>query len=1672
MGERSLTYRELTERAGQLANRLRKLGVGPESLVGLCVDRSPEMIVGMLGTLEAGGAYLPLDPAYPAERLEYMLEDSGARVVLTRQGLEVPVGDRDAVHIDADWTDEPRAEGPQPTPANLAYVIYTSGSTGRPKGVLVPHSSLANYVRSAADEGRIGPRDRVLQFASMSFDTSAEEIYPCLTRGGTLVLRDESMAGSPEVFLRETERLGITVLDLPTAYWHELVTEDLTLPASVRLVILGGEQAQKQRLDLWLDRVGERARLLNTYGPTEATIVSTRRDVTGPRDFPGEVPIGRAISGARAHVLGPDLEPLPPGLDGELYLGGAGVTRGYLGRPDLTAERFVPDPFGRSGERLYRSGDLARLLPNGDLEFRGRADRQVKVRGFRIELGEIESALRGLDGVRDAVAQVLDDRLVAWIVPAGEAPSVVDLRNGLKASLPDYMVPSAFVTLEALPLTPSGKVDRRALPAPGSERPVDADFAAPRNPIEEVLAGIFGEVLKLDRVGIHDDFFVLGGHSLLVAQVSTRVRQALHTELPIVEIFRNPTVAQLAERVQSGGVGGGGVGAVVPDLPPIERVPRDGRPIPLSFPQERVWFLDQLTPGGNIAYNFQVTLYFEGPLHVPVLEQAFTELVRRHEVLRTSFPTVNGRPGQVIHPPMPVRFPFIDLRDLPKEEREAAAERIVAETLAVPFDISRLPLIRWRLIQLDDDLHVLVQVEHHFIHDGWSYAVLLREIKALYSAYLRGEPSPLAELPVQYADFATWQRGWLEGEPMKRLLGFWTERLAGHPAPTEIPTDRPRPARATFRGDVQMFEIPSELYMELRQLSRRQGFTLFMTMLAGFYSILSRYSGQEDLMIGASNANRRAREIEGMIGMVVNTLILRGDLSGQPTFRDIQERVRNLTLDVYGHQDMPFERLVQELRPERQLGRNPLFQIMYNFHDAAVPDLEFGGLRVVRRVRGNRSAKVDLNVIVVPRGEQRVGMEERDEDRRAVLHWEYNTDLFDLGTMQRLSRHYMNLLAGAARDPNTRLADLPLLDQAETAELISGWSRGGPVPPIPEGTERQDRLHTLFEAQVERTPDAEALVCGRERLSYAELNRRANRLAHHLRSLGVGPETKVAVFLDRTTELVIAILAALKAGGAYVPLDPEYPAERVAFMLEDTAAPVLITRAALEPRLPESSARVVRVEEERAADETNPESGVEASNLAYLIYTSGSTGRPKAVALEHRGAAAFVRWAKGEFSTAELKGMLAATSVCFDLSVFELFVPLAWGGKVILAANALALPTLPAASEVTLINTVPSAMAELVRRREVPASVRTVNLAGEPLRGALVREIYETTSAERVLNLYGPSEDTTYSTWGLAPRGAALEPSIGRPLPGSQAYPVDRSMKPVPRGVAGEVFLGGAGLARGYFNRPELTAERFVPNPWSETPGGRLYRTGDLARFRPDGELEYLGRADHQVKLRGFRIELGEIETALGKVPGVRESVVVVRNGSGDHRLVAYVGGEESQVPAARELRDLLARRLPSFMVPNDFVRLDRLPLTPSGKVDRRALPDPEPPKPAEAAVYVAPRNPVEETLAGIWTEVLGIQPVSVQDDFFALGGHSLSAARVLSRVRDILRVQVALPTVFERRTVESMAELIATLEPTVPSDDGLTGTGPESDLVAQAANLSDSDLDALLEQMMEGGNS
>ncbi|HEY4576054.1 MAG TPA: amino acid adenylation domain-containing protein, partial [Thermoanaerobaculia bacterium] len=1106
-----------------------------------------------------------------------------------------------------------------------------------------------------------------------------------------------------------------------------------------------------------------------------------------------------------------------------------------------------------------------------------------------------------------------------------------ELRQALRAKLPDYMVPATFALLGDLPRTPSGKVDRRAvarLPVEPGRPDLAAELVAPRDQIEEVLCGIWSDLLGVESLGVHDDFFQLGGHSLLAAKLAARVRQAFHAELSLVEVFKTPTVAALAEAIRKAERSGDTV-----ELPPVRRAPRD-RPIPLSFPQERVWFLNQLSPGGNIAYNFQATIWLKGPLEVPVLHRTLTEIVRRHEVLRTSFPVVGSQPVQVIHPAGPVDLPVVDLSRLPAEERNALAEEIFFATAEVPFDLTRAPLIRWRLLRLTDDLWELIQIEHHFVHDGWSFAVLLQEIKAIYPAFLRGEPSPLPEPAIQYADFAVWQRGWMEGPVMDRLLGFWTRKLAGAPRGLEIATDRPRPARGSFAGDVEQLRMPPDLYDGLRKLCRREGLTLYMTMLAGFFALLQRYTGERDMVIGTSNANRRAREIEGMIGMVVNSLLLRGDLSGNPTFRDLLGRVRELTLEVYAHQDMPFERLVQELRPERQLGRNPLFQIMYNFHDAAVPDLEFGNLKARFAVRSNRSAKMDMNIIVIPRAEQRAGAGVGEDDRWAVLFWEYNTDLFDRSTMLRMIEHYLTLLGGVVEDPKRPLSELPLLTAPERQELLADWGVKAAHP-------AEDALHRLFAKQARLQPAAVAVTIagmGERRLTYGELDRRANRLAHRLRALGVGPEVPVPLCVERSLDLVVGILGILKAGGGYVPVDPSYPAERIDWILTDSqsgvASPVLVTQTGLAarlPALPASRAHVLCLDDPGLEGESDAElqGGAGPDNLAYVIYTSGSTGQPKGVSICHRHVARLFSATDAWFGFGPQDVWTLFHSFAFDFSVWEIWGALLHGGRLVVV------PYLVSRSpeafyrelvreRVTVLNQTPSAFRQLIeaeaaaRQRgeagEEDLALRWVVFGGEALELGTLRPWIERHGDDkpRLINMYGITETTVHVSYRPITRAdvetLGLGSRIGRPIPDLSVHLLDPDLNLVPVGVPGEIHVGGAGLSSGYLNRPELTAERFIPDPFAGQPGARLYRSGDLARVSPGGDLEsdleYLGRRDHQVKIRGFRIELGEIEAALVRHPAVREAVVMARrdDGGGESRLVAYLVAEPAAAPSTQDL--------------------------------------------------------------------------------------------------------------------------------------------------------------------------
>ncbi len=1060
---------------------------------------------------------------------------------------------------------------------------------------------------------------------------------------------------------------------------------------------------------------------------------------------------------------------------------------------------------------------------------------------------------------------------------------------------------------------------------------------------------------------------------------------------------------------------------------------------PLSFAQRRLWFLDQLTPESPV-YNIPIAVRLTGRVDIRILEQCLNEIVRRHEILRTTFTTslaVDGEPVQVVKKHAPVKLGLVDLRELSAHEREAKVSQWIADESQRPFDLTNGPLLRITIYRLDEQEHVLLLVIHHIISDGWSTGVLIREVATLYRFFLEGKPSPLDELPIQYADFASWQREWLQDGKLEPLLDYWKRQLEGCPPALELPTDRARPALQSYRGAQQSVVLTKKLSAAIKALGQREKATPFMVLLAALQTLLHRYTIQEDICVGTLVAGRNRGEAEGLIGFFVNTLVIRTDLSGDPSFRELLRRVREQSVGAYAHQDLPFEMLVEKLQPERNLSHTPFFQVAFAYQNGLMEALELPGLTLHRIELDHQTTKFDLMVTVT----------EGAEDLCVLA--EYNTDLFNDDTIARLLRHYQSLLEGIITDPDQRISDLPLLTEAERKLILSEWNDTGREYP------RNKCIFELFESQAERNPEAIALVFESERLTYKELNKRANQLAHHLRKLGVGPEVLVGICLERSVEMVVALLATLKAGGAYVPLDPAYPKERLEFILEDTQAQVLLTQERLVEGLgiadcglriadlkseiprsilnPQSAIRnpmVVCLDTGWGAiaeeNDENPVSGVRADNLAYVIYTSGSTGRPKGVAIEHRNAGALIHWAREVFTQEELAGVLASTSICFDLSVFELFVTLSWGGKIVLTENVLQLSGLPAADEVTLVNTVPSVMAELVRMRGVPASVCTINLAGEPLQTRLVKEIYQQETIKQVFDLYGPSEDTTYSTFAL--RSATGRATIGRPIANTQIYLLDYNLRPVPVGVTGEVYIGGDGLARCYLKRPDLTAEKWIPNPFGNQPGARLYKTGDLARYLPDGNIEFLGRIDHQVKIRGFRIELAEIEAVLTQHPAVREAAVLAREYiTGDKGLVGYVVFDPDNKPSIGELKSYLQQKLPEYMVPPIFVVLDALPLTPNRKVDRRALPLPERKSPDLAGAYVAPRTHIEEMLVGIWAEVLGDTQVGIHDSFFDLGGHSLLATRVISRVREAYQVDLPLRHLFEALTVAGLAERIET---------------------------------------------
>src|SRR5471032_2178577 len=1587
-GPHSLNYEQLNERANQLAHHLRKLGVQPDDRVAICSRRGPEMLVGLLAILKAGAGYVPVDPAYPLERIAYLLQDSAPVAVLveasTRDLLgEVPFP---VVNLDGgDWQDESIANPSilQLTPAHLAYVIYTSGSTGLPKGVMVEHQTLENLVNWHCDAFDLREGCHTSSVAGFGFDAMAWEVWPALCVGATLHLPPASIGSAHIDELLEWWRAQpLDVSFLPTPVAEYAFSQQLEHP-TLRTLLIGGD-----RLRQFAE--AQSFKVINNYGPTEATVVAT----SGPVEVGQTLHIGKPMANARVYLLDEQQQPVPIGVAGELYVGGSGVARGYLNRPELTTERFLLDPFSPEPQaRMYRTGDLARWLADGNIEYLGRNDDQVKIRGVRIELGEIEAALSNHEAVSEAVVLVREDQpghpqLVAYfteqvLLEAGE------LRAHLLSRLPDYMVPVAFVKLESLPLTANGKLDRKALPKPDLAALFTREYQAPQGDTETTLAQIWADVLHVARVGRHDHFFELGGHSLLAMRMVSQVRQRLGVELALNDLFANAELAAVAEvldqsMVQALARPGR---STLPDI----QAAADDQDVPLSFAQQRLWFLAQLE-GASTAYNIPVGLRLNGRLDSDALQRALGRIVERHETLRSRFALDDAQGNdepQVLIEPVERAFTLHrhDLRG--QVQAQEALQHWIHTEASAPFDLAHGPLIRGRLIALADDQHALLLTLHHIVADGWSMGVLTRELMALYQAFRLGQRDPLLPLTLQYGDFARWQRRWLSGDILQQQTAYWQQALTGAPALLLLPTDRPRPAQQDYAGASVDIRLDERLTAGLKALSQRHGTTLYMTMMAAWSLLLSRLAGQTDVVIGSPVADRTRAEIEGLIGLFVNTLAIRIDTSAEPTVQALLAQVRDRTLAAQSHQDLPFEQVVEIIRPARSLAHSPLFQtqlVWVNHDDQA---LLLGDLTLEGIADTSHFAKFDLTL----------SLGETEGVIMGAL--EYATALFDESTMRRYVGYFTRVLQAMVADDQAVLGHVDVLGDEERQHLLLDFN----ATAVDSGLEQT--VHGLFEAQVERAPEAIALFHDGQGLSYRQLNERANQLAHYLIAQGVRPDSRVGICVERSPEMVVGLLAILKAGGAYVPIDPAYPHERITYMLQDSAPAAVLVHGATRQLLADARVPVINLDNCTWQDEavSNPHvATLTPAHLVYVIYTSGSTGQPKGVMVEHHGVANMLGWYLKDVQLEHSDAVLLLTSHSFDLTQKNIFGCLAAGATLHLADtpfDPISIVRQIHEQQITFINLAPSAFYALIDVDETSAlsGLRCVVLGGEPIKLAQLQKL--TAPRPLFINSYGPTECSDVAVWHRVAADFDVYPSgdvpLGRPIRNLKLYVLDQHGLLAPTGCLGELYIGGEGVARGYLNRDELTAERFLPDPFSTGSQARMYRTGDLARYLPDGTLEYLGRNDDQVKIRGLRIELGEIEARLVAHPDVAEAVVLARN----ERLLAYfiAATVEGQGPSAEQLRTHLLTQLPDYMVPSAFVRLDAFPLNPNGKLDRKALPTPG----LESVIvrqYEAPVGETEITLARLWSELLNVARVGRHDHFFELGGHSLLAVSLIAKMR------------------------------------------------------------------------
>lgn len=1601
---REVSFGELELWSNRVAWWLRERGVGPEVVVGLCVGRSVELVVGLLGVLKAGGVYLPLDPNLPVERLKFVLGDASVNAVLATRDLADRFADVDLVLC----LDDTSALDDLPASrvcsgadsANAAYTIYTSGSTGRPKGVTITHSAIVNHISWITRELWKNEPLRFLQITSPSFDAAGWEFYGPLTSGGTLVLAPPQFSLDSQGLRKIVIAERIDVLGLTPAVLRQFAADGGLAGTSLRWMVCGGEALDHDVVTQCRAQLPE-LQVANLYGPTETCINSTFHLPTRDPAY-GPVPIGRPIAGTRAYVTDESMNRVPHGTSGELLIGGAGVARGYVGRPALTAQRFVPDPFsGVPGQRLYRTGDKVKASRGGELEFLGRIDNQIKIHGFRIEPGEIESALGSLPGVTACAVARRDGpgggaQLVAYLT--GDA-DISALRAALRDRLPHYMVPSVLVRLASLPLTTTGKIDRKSLSVPEADRPRAAD--APRDPIEQALTEFFAEAVGLlvQDIGVHDDFFELGGESMAATRLSSRVRSAINVDLAPVDVFQRRTVARIAEFIRASERDG-------TFTIPVDR----GAEVALSAGQERMWFLEQLSPGLP-TYTVPLAYRLGGALDVERLRAAVSDIVARHEVLRTLVPAVDGRPAPVVQDGTDVPWTIVDGTGLSEEQILDRARQEVR----CSFDLASGPLVRASLLRLGPDDHLLVIALHHMLFDGWSVDVFTHELAHSYESRVRGNGGPLPALSPQYADFAAWQQLWLRSAAAHQQARYWTDRLAGAPLVLELPADRPRPVVQSHCGGVVEFSLPADLVEAVRALAARESATTFMVLLTAFAVLVARHTGQRDLLIGTPMADRGRPELEPLIGFLVNTLALRADLAGDPLVVELLAQVRQTCVGAYANSDFPFERLVETLKPERDPSRSPVVQVMFGYEVAPVPPRPMAGVTVELTKLYNGAAICDLMLSLEDNGADIAG--------RVT----YDADLFDAATTSRLAGHYLTLLQSiTTADPSTtRVSRLDMLTAAERSQIE------GRLSDVEWPADRC--LHELFESAADVSWDRAAVVCGDREVSFGELELWSNRVAWWLRERGVGPEIVVGLCASRSVELVVGLLGVLKAGGVYLPLDPDLPIGRIHFVLGDASADVVLTERSLANRFGDVD-RVLCLDDSlllAGLPDRRATSGVVAGNAAYLIYTSGSTGQPKGVTMTHQAACRLI-WATrsaivGNGGFPKRFGLNAP--IFFDSSIKQLGWLLSGATLVMVPERARRDPgvllDLIRRMRLDLLDFTPAQlemMREIGNLDHIPYGMRLL-IAGEAMSEGLWRDVGN--GRWRAFNMYGPTECNTVSS---AVVDASHTPVIGKPLPGYDLFVVDDDGNLTPTGVPGELVVGGARLARGYHNRPALTAARFVPDPFTGHKGRRLYRTGDFARYLTDGTVEFIGRRDCQIKLRGYRIELEEIEAAVSRQPGVTRSVALVWTDSAKaQRIVAYF----QSAPDVREA-DILAalgHELPNYMIPAALVKVTEFPLTANAKINRVALPEPNFGATREPEAFVAPRDSIEELLTLLWAEVLDLnRPIDVHEDFFRLGGQSLLSVALIARINGAFAVALSVQALYSNATPRRTAEALRAL--------------------------------------------